>query len=53
MGTWSASQRYRKETGRDALDMIRDDLTAAWGDPLQKRVIAWDLRMRVGRVNSR
>ena len=29
MGTWSASLRFRKETGRDALDEVRDELAAA------------------------
>jgi hypothetical protein len=32
MGTWSGSQRFRKETGRDALDEIRDELAAARGN---------------------
>lgn len=29
MGTWSSSLRFRKETGRDALDEVRDELAAA------------------------
>lgn len=51
MGTWSGSQSYRKGTGRDPIEEIRDDLTAAWGDPEQEREVAWDLHLRVGRVN--
>ena len=51
MGTWSASQRFRKETGRDALDEVRDELAAAWGDPSREREVAWDLHVRVGRVS--
>ena len=53
MGTWSGSQRYRKETGRDPLDEIRNDLAGAWGDPQQEREVGWDLHLRVGRVTGR
>ena len=41
MGTWSGSQRYRKETGRDPLEEIREELVAAWGDPDRERDVAW------------
>jgi ubiquinone/menaquinone biosynthesis C-methylase UbiE len=51
MGTWSGSQQFRKETGRDALDEIRNELVAAWGDPSEEREVVWDLHLRVGRVN--
>lgn len=50
MSTWSASQRFRKEAGRDALDEIRGELAAAWGEPSRVREVAWDLHLRVGRV---
>jgi ubiquinone/menaquinone biosynthesis C-methylase UbiE len=50
LGTWSASLRYRTQTGWDPVDEIRDELTAAWGDPRQQRQVTWDLFMRVGRV---
>jgi SAM-dependent methyltransferase len=53
MDTWSGSQRYRKETGRDAIDEIRGELTASWGDPSEEREVAWDLHLRVGRVDQR
>ncbi len=51
LGTWSASLRYRKQTGREPTDEIRDELAAAWGDSQEERQVAWDLFMRVGRVN--
>jgi hypothetical protein len=51
MGTWSGSQRYRKETGRDPIDEVRDELTAAWGDSYNVRMVGWDLHLRVGRVS--
>ena len=53
MGTWSASLRYRNETGHDPIDPIRDELTAAWGDPHEVRQITWDLHLRIGLVNRR
>ena len=52
MGTWSGSQRYRKETRRDPIGEIRDDLVAAWGDPDQQREVAWTLFLRVGMITG-
>jgi SAM-dependent methyltransferase len=51
LDTWSSAQRYRAATGADALDLVRDDLAAAWGDPGREREIAWPLSLRVGRVD--
>ena len=53
LGTWSASNRYRTQTGREPTDEIRDELAGAWGDPQQERQVAWDLFMRVGKVSGR
>ena len=53
LGTWSASNRYRTQTGREPTDEIRDELAGAWGDPRQERQVAWDLFMRVGKVSGR
>jgi len=52
LGTWSASLRYRTQTGREPMDEIRDELAGAWGDPQQERQVAWDLFMRVGRISD-
>ena len=52
MGTWSNSQRYRKETRRDPIDEIRGELAAAWGDPDQQREVAWTLFLRVGMITG-
>ena len=32
-GSWSASLRYRNQTGRDPIDEVREELKAAWGNP--------------------
>jgi SAM-dependent methyltransferase len=51
LDSWSASQRYRKRTGHDPLELIKADLVAAWGDPGEKRTVTWPLHVRVGRVH--
>lgn len=48
IGTWSASARYRKETGRDSADLIRSELEAAWGNPEEERLVRWPIMMRAG-----
>ena len=50
LGTWSASIRYLDRTGQDPLDEIRDELTAAWGDRHQRREVAFNLHLRIGRI---
>jgi ubiquinone/menaquinone biosynthesis C-methylase UbiE len=50
LGSWSSSQRYRKQNGTDPVAFIADDLKAAWGDPDGPRDVIWPLHVRVGRV---
>ena len=52
-GSWSSTQRYRKDTGQDPLLLIIDELKAAWGDPERVRDVVWPLNLRVGRVVHR
>jgi SAM-dependent methyltransferase len=52
LGTWSATTRFREATGRDPLEAIRADLSAAWGDPVSERLVRWPLGIRVGRSNA-
>ncbi len=47
LGTWSATQRYRDELGRDPLATIADELQQAWGTDGARQVI-WPLHLRVG-----
>ncbi len=47
--TWSATQRYEAALGRDPLELIREELAAAWGPPRRARAFGWDLDLRVGR----
>lgn len=48
--TWSASNRYLRATGRDAVAETAGRFTAAWGDPDRPRRVEWPLGLRVGRV---
>jgi SAM-dependent methyltransferase len=48
LGTWSATARYKKETGSDPVDVIRGELSAAWGDPAAVRPVRWPLGLRAG-----
>lgn len=50
LSSWSAAQRYRVATGRDAVAEIADALRNAWGDPLQTRPVRWHLAMRTGKL---
>lgn len=48
LGTWSATNRYLREVGRDPRELIFPELCRAWGDPSQERTIRWPLMMRAG-----
>lgn len=54
--TWSAAIRYRRATGRRAVDAVADALGAAWSadaPPEAPRSIHLPLSVRVGRVPNR
>jgi SAM-dependent methyltransferase len=51
--SWSAVQKYRQEHGTDPIDLIREELSDAWGDATQPREVRWPLYMRVGRVGEK
>jgi SAM-dependent methyltransferase len=50
LSSWSAAQRHRAATGRDAVAEIADALRNAWGDPRQSRAVRWNLGMRAGKI---
>lgn len=49
LDTWSAMQRYRRDTGEDPLPDLIAELTPVWGE---RRVVRWDLRLLVGKVSG-
>lgn len=51
LSSWSAAQRYRAATGKDAVASITDALRAAWGDPAQPRAVRWRLAVRAGHIS--
>ncbi|KFL35990.1 class I SAM-dependent methyltransferase [Arenimonas donghaensis] len=48
--SWSASQRYLAETGRDAVTELELRFAEAWGDPGSVREVSWPLSIRAGRA---
>jgi SAM-dependent methyltransferase len=48
--SWSATQRYRADTGKDPRDLVKSELEAAWGKPNRSRTVTWPLRVRVARI---
>lgn len=47
--SWSASQRYLKATGNDAVNAIETDMLHAWGNPSDVQTVVWPLTIRAGR----
>jgi len=50
--SWSASQRYLKATGRDAVSDIENEMLFAWGSPDETRTVTWPLIVRAGRFSK-
>ena len=46
--TWSAVQRYKQHNNHDPVEMVVDELLAAWGDDDGLKRIEWPLSLRVG-----
>jgi SAM-dependent methyltransferase len=51
--SWSAVDRYRRETGDDPVTPLGERLRAHWGDANEVREISWPVSFRVGRVPAR
>lgn len=49
LDSWSATQRYREQKGHHPLNLIWDQLTAAWGNENESRLVRWPLYFRIGR----
>jgi len=48
LATWSATRLFVNATGRDPLPTLEQLLTAAWGDPQQRRPFHWPIHLKVG-----
>jgi len=49
LASWSASERYKKRTGEDAVSAATPAMIEAWGDPEQVRTVEWPLLLLAGR----
>jgi ubiquinone/menaquinone biosynthesis C-methylase UbiE len=49
LDSWSATQRYKAQRGRHPLELIWEQLLAAWGDEQVTRLVRWPLHFRIGR----
>ena len=49
LGTWSATEAYRRARGEDPVAPFTAAIAAAWGDPERRRRIRWPLSLRIGR----
>lgn len=47
--TWSATQRFIKETGNDPTLKLGETLTPLWGSPAEPQTIVWPIALRCGR----
>lgn len=48
--SWSSTQKYKEVKGSHPLDVVRQDLAAAWGDPQKIYPVRWPLYFRIGRL---
>jgi ubiquinone/menaquinone biosynthesis C-methylase UbiE len=49
LDSWSATQRYKEQKGHHPLEVIWDQLSAAWGNENEERLVRWPLYFRIGR----
>jgi ubiquinone/menaquinone biosynthesis C-methylase UbiE len=49
LDSWSATQRYKEQKGHHPLQVIWDELSAAWGNENEPRLVRWPLYFRIGR----
>ncbi len=47
--SWSATQRYIKQQGKNPLALITSDLKQAWG-AAEKRVLRWPIYLKLGKL---
>jgi len=52
LGTWSATNRYIKATGRNPLGPLEAALKEVWPAPDQPRLLVWPLFLRFGRKRA-
>jgi SAM-dependent methyltransferase len=48
--SWSGYEEYRRRHGRDPLDLVADELEAAWGGPERVHPLRFPLHLKVARL---
>lgn len=49
LNSWSATQKYKDEIGRDPFETIRAKVESCWGTPTTLRDVTWRLHILLGR----
>ncbi len=52
VGTWSATTRFVRATGRDSVEELARALAPHWGDADRRVVVRWPLTVRAGRATQ-
>lgn len=48
MYSWSGTQQYIKQNKKNPIELIQDELKAAWGDPVERKMVYWDIYFKCG-----
>ena len=52
MQTWSAVKRFNTEKKFNPLSLVIEDLERLWGKHDKRKVVKWDINLRVGKIQS-
>jgi SAM-dependent methyltransferase len=52
MQTWSAVKRFSMEKKFNPLSLIMEELERLWGKRDKRKVVKWDINLRVGKING-
>ena len=47
LNTWSATQRYIKDKGHNPVELVAEELHAAWGTDTETRLVTWPVTLKV------
>lgn len=52
MQTWSAVKRFSTEKKFNPLNLIMEELERLWGERDKRKVVKWDINLRVGKIKG-
>jgi len=47
--SWSSTQLYISKHSKDPVELVKQELTDAWGNPNEKKEMTWVLALKAGR----